>query len=65
MQAVRDYIKATGMNQAKFAARVGVSRSAVTLWLQGKRTPTEDQLDIISARTGIDRQKLVDAKKAS
>ena len=58
MEALREYMAATGMNQSKFAERVGVSRSAVTLWLQGKRRPTEDQLDIISARTGIDRSKL-------
>ena len=59
MKAIHDYLKATGLNQAQFAERINVDRSTVTLWLQGKRTPTDAHLDVISARTGIKRKLLV------
>ena len=58
MEAIREYLKATGQNQAQFAKRVGVTRSAVTLWLQGKRKPSEDQQAIIWSRTRISLEKL-------
>lgn len=58
MQPLLDYMKATGMSRAALARRIGYSRSLVTYWLQGKRSPSDDALDVISARTGIDRSKL-------
>jgi transcriptional regulator with XRE-family HTH domain len=58
MEAIREYLKATGQNQSEFAKRVGVDRSTVTLWLQGKRHPSEDQQLIIWSRTGISLEKL-------
>lgn len=58
MQPLIDYMEATGMNRAALARRIGYSRSLVTYWLQGKRSPSDDALDVISARTGIDRSKL-------
>ena len=65
MKALRQYMEATGLNQSKLAERVGVSRSTITLWLQGKRAPTDDRLDIISARTGIDRKKLTEEHRGN
>jgi transcriptional regulator with XRE-family HTH domain len=59
MKILREYMAATGLNQSKLAERIGVSRSSITLWLQGKRQPTDAQLDVISARTGIERRRLV------
>jgi transcriptional regulator with XRE-family HTH domain len=58
MQILIDYMAATGLNKSKLARRIGVSRSTVTLWLQGKRKPCVDTLDLIAARTGIDRERL-------
>jgi transcriptional regulator with XRE-family HTH domain len=58
MEAIREYLQATGQSQSEFAKRVGVSRSTVTLWLQGKRHPTIDRQLIIWNRTGIGLDKL-------
>lgn len=58
MQAIREYLAATGQSQTQFAERVGVSRSAVTLWLQGKRFPSEFQRFRIHKATGIEMDRL-------
>lgn len=58
MEAIREYLKVTGLNQSDFAKRVGVSRSTVTLWLQGKRQPSEFQAWRINNMTGIAMHKL-------
>lgn len=58
MEAIREYLKATGQNQSEFAARVGASRSAVSLWIRGKRQPSDYQLYRIHRETGIALEKL-------
>jgi transcriptional regulator with XRE-family HTH domain len=58
MEAIREYLRATGQNQAQFAKRVGVDRSTVTLWLNGKRKPSGTHQLIIWDRTGISLEKL-------
>ena len=62
MKALHEYMAATGLNQSKLADRIGVTRSTVTLWLQGKRNPSADHLDLIAARTGINRNRLEQRK---
>jgi len=62
MKPLLDYMKATGMSRAALARRIGYDKSLVTYWLQGKRQPSDDALDVISARTGITR-KLLSPKK--
>jgi transcriptional regulator with XRE-family HTH domain len=63
MKILREYMATTGLNQSQLAERIGVSRSAVTLWLQKMRQPSDAQLDIISARTGISRKRLAQENK--
>lgn len=63
MQPLIDYMKATGMSRAELARRIGVSRSLITYWMQGKRSPSDDALDVIAARTGISRKRLQVAKQ--
>ena len=58
MKTLHEYMAATGLNRSRLAERIGVSRSTVTLWMQRKRSPSAEHLDIISARTGIDRRRL-------
>ena len=55
---IREYMKATGQNQSTFARRVGVHRSTVTLWVQGRRRPSKDQAWRIHTQTGIALEKL-------
>ena len=55
-------MKATGLSRAALARRIGYDKSLVTYWLQGKRQPSDDALDVISARTGITRERLSQPK---
>ncbi|WP_395586780.1 helix-turn-helix domain-containing protein [Pseudomonas syringae group genomosp. 7] len=55
-------MKATGLSLAALARRIGYDKSLVTYWLQGKRQPSDDALDVISARTGITRERLSQPK---
>jgi transcriptional regulator with XRE-family HTH domain len=64
MEAIRQYLEATGLSQAQFAKRVGVDRSTVTLWIQGKRRPSHERQLIIWDRTGISLEKLNEERRA-
>lgn len=47
-----DFLSATGMTHAAFAARIGVSQAAVSRYAAGLRVPGPEQMARIAAATG-------------
>ena len=60
MEALRQYMKATGINQAELAKRIGVSATHLNHWIKKRRAPTVANLKQISERTGIRLEKLAE-----
>lgn len=40
-KALHDWIKGSNINQSELARRIGVHRSSITLYLQGRRRPSK------------------------
>lgn len=49
------------LTQDQLAEKIGVTKSAVSRWEAGKRTPSKDERQRISETTGIAIGKLVEA----
>ncbi len=49
---LRKYLDDTGLDQSEFAARVGVSKGSVSLWLAGKIRPDGASALRIQSATG-------------
>ena len=60
MEALREYMKATGINQVELAKRVGVSATQMNHWLRKRRAPSVTNLKHISEKTGIKLEKLAE-----
>lgn len=59
MQVLKDYLSATGMDQAELARRIGVDPAQLNRWLRGRGTPTLRWLKAIHAATGIKAERLL------
>lgn len=55
---IRAILEMAGINQATLAERVGIQQSAVSMWLSGKREPTESTKKLICSEFGISREWL-------
>lgn len=53
-QAVRDLRADSGLSQSAFAARVGVSRKQVEMWLAGKNLPGAHSMLKLAEALGCD-----------
>lgn len=49
---LQDWMRNEGVKRIEFAARLGLHRSSVTLYLQGKRRPKPEIAQNIAALTG-------------
>ena len=58
MQALREYMKTTGLSQVALAVRLGVNQGQLNHWLHKRRAPTVANLKLISEKTGISLEKL-------
>jgi len=58
MQALRDYMKVSGLNQTELAKRLGVNQGQLNHWLKKRRAPTVANLKMISEKTGIGLERL-------
>lgn len=52
------YLDKMRMTQKMFAAEVGVEASAVSLWLSGKRLPTDGNIQIMSRILQVEPNRL-------
>lgn len=55
---IKTIIQKAGVTQAAFAERIGIQQSAVSMWLSGKREPTEATKKLICSEYGINRHWL-------
>lgn len=55
---IKAIIQMAGITQAALADRVGIQQSAVSMWLSGKREPTEATKKLICSEFGISRRWL-------
>lgn len=55
---IKAIIQKAGVTQAAFAERIGIQQSAVSMWLSGKREPTEATKKLICSEYGINRHWL-------
>lgn len=55
---IRAILEMARINQATFAERVGIQQSAVSMWVSGKREPTEATKKLICSEFGISRHWL-------
>lgn len=55
---IKIIIQKAGVTQATFAERIGIQQSAVSMWLSGKREPTEAIKKLICSEYGISRRWL-------
>ena len=53
----------SGLTQAEFAERLGVSKSTVSAWEVGTRRPGLDKIIKISSVFGVPVQKILGVKK--
>lgn len=60
MQVLIAYMNVTGLSQIKLAERLGVDPGQINHWIQGRRSPSAENLKLISERTGITLEKLVE-----
>lgn len=58
MEALREYMKVTGLSQLDLAKRIGVNQGQLNHWLQKRRAPTVANLKLIAAKTGISLERL-------
>ena len=58
MQALRDYMKLSDLNQVELAKRLGVNQGQLNHWLHKRRAPTVANLKLIAEKTGISLEKL-------
>jgi transcriptional regulator with XRE-family HTH domain len=65
MERLRRYLDTEGMSQVEFARRVGVSQPTVWEWINGKTSPSVDNLRAISRETKISIDELLAAPKKS
>jgi transcriptional regulator with XRE-family HTH domain len=59
MQVLNEYMKVTGLSQINLAKRIGVSPGHLNHWINGRRSPSAENLKLIAERTGIALEKLV------
>jgi transcriptional regulator with XRE-family HTH domain len=59
MQALTEYMRVAGISQAKLAQRLGVNQGQLNHWLRKRRSPSAENLKLISQKTGISLEKLV------
>jgi transcriptional regulator with XRE-family HTH domain len=53
MKALREYLDRSGITQAAFAKRVGVSQPTVSNWVRGAHSASPATLKRISRATGV------------
>jgi len=59
MQILRDYMTEKELNQTDLATQIGVDRHMVSRWLNGKKKPRLESLELISVQTGLRLEELV------
>jgi transcriptional regulator with XRE-family HTH domain len=62
MEALRQYLQDHRITQAAFAADLKVSQPTVCGWLNGEQFPSGQNLRLISQRTGISIDRLLDVE---
>lgn len=63
MAILEQYLKAKKLSASELSRRAGISRSALSLYLSGKRTPTVASLQRLAAATRIPLTKLANEFK--
>jgi len=59
---LRDLMKEEGLNQVKFAEKIGVKQNTVSAWLLGKKEPCITNLWLIADYFNVDIDYLVGRK---
>ena len=59
MQALTEYMRIAGMSQSTLAKRLGINQGQLNHWLKKRRSPSAENLKLISEKTGISLEKLV------
>jgi transcriptional regulator with XRE-family HTH domain len=63
MEALRRYFKDNSVSQAEFARRLNVSQPTVSDWINGKISPSTENLRAIAVCTGLSLDALLDLPK--
>ena len=61
MATVKEYRVKAKLTQGELAERMKVSKSAVSMWESGKRTPKLSTLKVLAALLGVTVDELVNA----
>jgi len=59
MKALTDYMEATGLSQQELAKRIGCNVTQLNHWINGRRSPSAENLKAIWHKTGISPEKLL------
>jgi transcriptional regulator with XRE-family HTH domain len=58
MKRLAEWLAEQELDQAEFAARMGVHQATVSRWLKGLRTPSASQYERLMAKTGLTFEEL-------
>jgi transcriptional regulator with XRE-family HTH domain len=59
MQALKEFMKISDLTQVELAKRIGVHQTMLSHWINGRRSPSAENLKLIWKKTGISLEKLV------